>query len=227
MILTCESVSVAYDDVVIEDVSFSVSKGDFLCIVGENGSGKTTLLKALLGLTPLKSGTIRKAENLQIGYVPQMLRVQHDFPASAEEIVRTGIRTRRPFLSRADKARVRENMELLDIWDKHRESFHALSGGQQQRVLLARALTASRGVLFLDEPTGGLDPLAISDFYALLKTLHRSGLTILMVSHDMDAATKLATSILHLDKTVKFFGAPDRYICSECGKRFLRGDTLA
>ena len=227
MILACESVSVAYDDVAIENVSFSVSKGDFICIVGENGSGKTTLLKAMLGLLPLKSGTIRKAENLQIGYVPQMLCVQHDFPASAEEIVRTGIRTRRPFLSRADKTRVRESMELLGIWDKRRESFHALSGGQQQRVLLARALTASQGVLFLDEPTGGLDPLAISDFYALLRKLHRAGITLLMVSHDIDAAMALCTNILHLDKTVKFFGAPDGYICSECGKRFLGGDTFA
>lgn len=226
--MNLENLSVSYDDVALRDVSFSVEKGDFICIVGENGSGKTTLCKAILGLLPLKSGKVVKKDGLRIGYVPQKLSVKRDFPASAEEIVRTGVRTSRPFLSRVEKNLVLENMRLLGIEPLRRKSFRELSGGQQQRVLIARALTASDGVLILDEPASGLDPIAISDLYTLLKDLNRrDGTTVLMVSHDMNAAARTATKILHIDKTVKYFGAPEGFICSECGKRFLGGEANA
>jgi len=227
MILSCNSLYASYDRDVLENVSFSVESGDFICIVGENGSGKTTLLKTILGLHPVKSGSIYKKEGLCLGYVPQKINLKRDFPATAEEIVRTGLKTRRPFLSRADKELVRENMKQFGIDSKRTSRFSALSGGQQQRVLLARALTASRSLLILDEPAGGLDPLAISDLYALLKDLNRKeNLTILMVSHDIASAVGCASKILHIDKTVKFFGAPMHYVCSECGKRFLGGDSV-
>ncbi len=226
--MTCDRLSVAYDNVVVQDVSFSVEKGDFICIVGENGSGKTTLVKALLGLIPAKSGKVALQEGLRVGYVPQKLSVKRDFPASAEEIVRSGVAARRPFLSRREKEQVLQNMRLLGIENLRKKSFRALSGGQQQRVLIARALTASDGVLVLDEPAGGLDPLALSELYALLKDLNRrEKMTVIMVSHDIGAAVHTATKILHIDKTVKYFGAPEGFICSECGKRFLGGEADA
>jgi len=228
ILLTCDNVSVAYDDVAIQDVSFSVEKGDFICIVGENGSGKTTLIKTLLGLLPTKSGKITMQEGLRTGYVPQKLSVKRNFPASAEEIVRMGVRSARPFLSRRERALVRQNMERLGIIDLRKKSFQSLSGGQQQRVLIARALTASDTVLFLDEPGTGLDPVALADLQALLMDLNRNkGMTILMVSHDMHAAVHTATKILHINKTVQFFGPPQDFICSECGKRFLGGSKSA
>lgn len=228
MILSCNSLSAAYDSTVLENISFSVDAGDFICIVGENGSGKTTLLKTLLGLHPVKSGRISKKEGLRIGYVPQKTNLKKDFPATVEEIVQTGIFTKRPFLSRAEKENARENLALFGIAGERKSLFSSLSGGQQQRVLLARALTASDEVLFLDEPSGGLDPHAIADLYALLKKLNREkSLTVLMVSHDIHSAVHAASKILHIDKTVKFFGAPNLYVCSECGKRFLGGEPHA
>lgn len=228
MIMHCNQLAVAYDRVVLENVSFSVEEGDFICIVGENGSGKTTLIKALLKLVPTRSGTVQMKKNVPVGYVPQKLSVKHNFPASAEEIVRSGIISRLPFLSRNDKRLVLQNMELLGIADLRKKSFRTLSGGQQQRVLLARALCASKQFLILDEPVTGLDPIAVSDLYALLKKINREEkTTILMVSHDISAAVSSASKILHIDKTVKFFGKPEEYVCSTCGKRFLGGDNNA
>lgn len=224
MILSCNHLTFSYDSVVIEDVSFTVEKGDFICIVGENGSGKTTLIKAILGLLPTKSGSVQIKKGVPVGYVPQKLSVNRDFPACAGEIVRSGIVKKGPFLSRADKEKALHVMELLDIAPLRRKSFRALSGGQQQRVLLARALCASGEFLVLDEPVTGLDPKAVADLYALLKKINeQEKTTILMVSHDIRAAMQIATKVLHMDKTVQFFGPPENYICSECGKRFIGG----
>lgn len=228
ILLNCDKLCVAYDDVVVQDVSFTVERGDFICIVGENGSGKTTLIKALLGLLPVKSGQVTLQTGIKTGYVPQKLAVKRDFPASVEEIVRMGICTSRPFLSAAEKALVRQNMQLLHIETLRKKSFRALSGGQQQRVLIARALTASDSFLFLDEPGTGLDPKALAELYSLLSDLNRKqGMTILMVSHDMASSVQIANKILHIDKTVQFFGPPTEFICSECGKRFMGGDADA
>ena len=228
MLLTCNTLTVSYDTVAIKDISFSVSRGDFICIVGENGSGKTTLIRALLGLVPPKSGSVVIKEGTKIGYVPQKLSVSRDFPASAEEIVRSGIMTNRPFLSRAEKEKAKSVMQLLEIENLRRKSFSALSGGQAQRVLLARALCASEEFLILDEPVTGLDPKATKDLYALLKKINiEKGTTVLMVSHDIRAAVHLATKVLHLDKTVQFFGEPAHYICSECGQRLMGGEANA
>ena len=228
MILSCDHLTVFYDSLAICDVSFSVEKGDFICIAGENGSGKTTLIKTILGLMTPKSGTVYKKDGLKIGYVPQKLSVNADFPASAEEIVASGIITKRPFLSKAEKERVRAMMGLLEISDLRKQSFSSLSGGQAQRVLLARALCASEEFLVLDEPNTGLDPLVTRELYEILKKLNREKhTTVLMVSHDIKASVHFATKILHLDKTVQFFGEPHNYICSECGKRFTGGEDCA
>ncbi len=228
MILSCNQLTFSYDSVVIEDVTFTAKIGDFICIVGENGSGKTTLVKAILGLLPTKSGSVQIKADVPVGYVPQKLSISRDFPACVEEIVRSGIVTKRPFLSRAEKETALHAMELFDITGLRRKSFRALSGGQQQRVLLARAFCASKEFLVLDEPVTGLDPKAVSDLYALLKKINeQEKTTILMVSHDIRAAMQIATKILHMDKTVQFFGAPEHYICSECGKRFMGGEKNA
>lgn len=224
MLLSAKDLSVSYDETVLENISFTVNAGEFLCIIGQNGGGKSTLCKAILGLVPLSGGCVITRENLKIGYVPQECP-QEKFPASAEEIVRMGVRTRRPFLSGSEKARVLENMRLLGILDLRKKNFETLSGGQKRRVFIARALTASDGVLLLDEPASGLDPLALSELYALLRTLcSRDGITVIMVSHDMDAALSSADKLLYLDKTLRFFGTPADFLASEDGKRFLGGE---
>ncbi len=216
------------ENAIVEGLTFSVSKGDYLCVVGENGAGKSTLVKALLGLLSPLGGSISFGDGLrrsEIGYLPQQTAVQRDFPASVEEIVRSGCLNRtglRPFYNRAERAAARANMEALKIEDLRTRCYRELSGGQQQRVLLARALCATRKMLLLDEPVSGLDPMATADMYALIDTLNREGITILMISHDVDAAIRRASHVLHIQKRTLFFGPTADYINSDTGKYFLR-----
>lgn len=216
------------ENAIVEGLTFSVSKGDYLCVVGENGAGKSTLVKALLGLLAPLDGSISFGDGLrrsEIGYLPQQTAVQRDFPASVEEIVRSGCLNRtglRPFYNRAERAAARANMEALKIDDLRARCYRELSGGQQQRVLLARALCATRKMLLLDEPVSGLDPKATADMYALIEKINREGITILMISHDMDAAIRCASHVLHIQKRTLFFGLTAEYINSDTGKYFLR-----
>ncbi len=229
IILEAEKITVSYDDIIaVKDVSFHVEKGDYLAVVGENGSGKSTLMKAMLGLTDISSGHIRLDKNVKrtdIGYLPQQKDVQKDFPAKVEEVVISGCLAARgilPFYSNKDKILARSNMELLDIAEMRKRSFRDLSGGQQQRVLLARALCSAKAMLILDEPVTGLDPLISSEFYGLLRKLNKEeGMTLVMVSHDINAARENADKILHLSGGTYFFGSVDEYQRSDMGKRFF------
>lgn len=228
-LISCENVTLRYDrTVAVQDLTFSVEQGDSLCIVGENGSGKSSLVKALLGLLPVSSGTVRLTEGLrhnQIGYLPQQTALQRDFPASVWEIVLSGCLNQmglRPFYLPAERQRATQALARLGIEALRNVSYHELSGGQQQRVLLARALCATRRVLLLDEPAAGLDPLATQDLYRLVRELNqREGITVIMVSHDIGAAVTGASHILHLRKTPLFFGTADAYRASEVGRLFL------
>lgn len=223
--IKCEELVLGYEGTpVAEHISFSVDKGDYLCIVGENGAGKSTLMKTLLGLTPLMGGTIQYGEGLvahEIGYLPQQTFVQKDFPASVWEIVLSGALPqcgRRPFFGRAQKQLAEENMRRMDIWDLKKVCYRNLSGGQQQRVLLARALCASSKLLVLDEPVTGLDPRVTAEFYQLIKELNQEGLTIIMVSHDIHTAVKCASHILHVEKEQSFIGTAKEYARSDFWK---------
>ena len=233
-LLTVQDLKLGYEGRILADrLSFSVQPGDYLCIVGENGSGKSTLMRTLLGLQPPLSGKILYGEGLtgrDVGYLPQQTQVQRDFPASVAEIVLSGWEGRcglRPFYTRAEKDRARENMARMGILSLRDRCYRELSGGQQQRVLLARALCAASRILLLDEPVSGLDPQATADMYALLAGLHREGVTLMMISHDMDAALTYATHVLHMGEKV-FFGPREAYLDSPPGRRFAQkeGDAL-
>ena len=226
-LLTVKDLSLGYDNrTIAEDLNFTVSAGDYLCIVGENGSGKSTLMKTLLHLQPPVKGEIITGDGLknnEIGYLPQQTIVQRDFPASVREIVLSGCQSRcglRPFYNKAEKALAAENMERMRITDLADRCYRELSGGQQQRVLLARALCATRKVLLLDEPVSGLDPKVTAEMYELIKELNDEGITIIMISHDIAAAIRYATNILHIGSSV-FFGTKEEYLESETGKFFL------
>lgn len=215
--LTVQNLSVGYDGhPVAEGISFTVSAGDYLCVVGENGSGKSTLMKTLLRLQEPLSGQIMPGDGLkrnEIGYLPQKTAVQRDFPASVREIVRSGCQGRcglRPFYNREEKALAEEAMERMGIAPLAERCFRELSGGQQQRVLLARALCATRKLLLLDEPVAGLDPKATAELYELIASLNREGVAILMVSHDL-AAVDYASHILHVGNRL-FFGTREAYL---------------
>ena len=230
MILSCRDVTVAYDSkIAVDHVSFEVNEGEYVCIVGENGSGKSTLLKSILGLVPLKCGSVSfgpEVHRKRLGYLPQQTNIQKDFPASVYEVVLSGCVNRRglkPFYSKSDKEQAVQHMERLGIGDFKKRSFSALSGGQQQRVLLARALCATDKLLLLDEPVTGLDPLVTEELYQLIEQLNRDlGVTIIMVSHDISSATQYADKILHISQSLLFYGDTESYINTELGKRFLK-----
>ena len=227
-LLSVDHVSLGYDNIpILEDLSFEVHTGDYLCIVGENGSGKTTLMKTLLNLQSPLAGQIRFSEGLnkgEIGYLPQQTQLQKDFPASVREIVLSGCQSRcgwRPFYNREEKNLAEENMQRMGVLTFADRCYRDLSGGQQQRVLLARALCAAGKVLLLDEPVAGLDPKVTADMYELIAQLNAEGITIIMISHDITAAFRYATHILHIGSRV-FFGTKEEYLGSETGQRFLK-----
>ena len=212
---------------VTDKINFQVNKGDYLCIVGENGAGKSTLMKTILHLIKPLSGTISYGDGLEeyeIGYLPQQSFVQKDFPASVWEVALSGNLAklgRRPFYSAAEKKNTRERLEELGIWELRNKCYRDLSGGQQQRVLLARALCATTKLLLLDEPVSGLDPKVTTELYRLIRKLNKSGVTILMVTHDVHVALEEATHILHIgDNRELFFGTKEKYLESSAWKSF-------
>ena len=185
-------------------------------------------MKAILGLKPQMSGEIkfsRKSGRNQIGYLPQQTIVQRDFPASVREIVQSGCMNRcglRPFYNQEEKQLALDMMEKLQITHLAKRCYRELSGGQQQRVLLARALCAARKMLLLDEPVTGLDPKATIEMYEIIARLNREDkMTIIMVSHDMAAAVKYASHILHIGGKQLFFGTKEDYLQSKVGRAFL------
>jgi zinc transport system ATP-binding protein len=228
-LIACQNAAFGYDGyAVVSALTFTVESGDYLCIVGKNGSGKSTLVKGILRLLDPLQGAVTfygEFKRDAVGYLPQQIAAQKDFPAGAFEIILSGAvggMGFRPFYSAKEKQRSREIMDRLGIGDLKDRCFRELSGGQQRRVLIGRALCASRGTLVLDEPAAGLDPLAAAELYELLRKINReTGVTIIMVSHDLDVAERFATKILHLQNKQCFFGSSLEYINSDIGRQFL------
>ena len=231
-LLTIKDLSLGYDSCrIIDNLNFSVNEGDYLCIVGENGSGKTTLMKTILKLQKPCGGEIIVSDGLkanEIGYLPQQTIIQRDFPASVKEIVLSGCQSRmglKPFYGKAEKNIAEENMRRMGILDLKSRCYRELSGGQQQRVLLARALCATKKLLLLDEPVAGLDPKVTFEMYETIKELNKSGITIIMISHDISAALSYSSHILHIGKDV-FYGTKDEYLRSPKGRLFAGKEAV-
>ncbi len=217
-LLECKNLTLGYDGkAIVSNLSFSVNDGDYLCIVGENGSGKSTLMRTMLGLLQPLGGEIKAGEGLcqkEIGYLPQQTNVQRDFPATVKEIVLSGCQGRcalRPFYNKEEKQLAEAAMEKMCIAAVKNSCYRELSGGQQQRVLLARALCATQKMLLLDEPVSGLDAKVTEDMYKLIESLNKNDkITVVMISHDITAAMKYATHILHIGNEI-FFGTKEEY----------------
>lgn len=229
-VLTIENLDCSYQGIsVLSDVTLPVSAGDYIGVVGPNGSGKSTLIKAVLGLIPVDTGTVRLFGTPvsafraweRIGYLPQ--RVQQfnpAFPATVEEIVRLGLLAARRFPrrvgGRGDTPAVERAMEALGITSIRKKLIGQLSGGQQQRVLLARAVVGGPDLLILDEPTTALDPETRERFYALLGDLHRNdGTTIILVTHDTGVIGSLASRLVYVDRRVIFNGTLEDFCRSD------------
>ncbi len=243
-------VTLAYDGrPVVEKLTFGVTAGMYLCVVGANGSGKSTLMRAITGILHPASGSIQLAEGVTVGYLPQQSEIQRDFPASVWEVALSGCLGRSKGglrlgfgYDKASRDRAMEMLSLLGMDGKRKQPYNTLSGGQQQRVLLARALCASDDVLLLDEPVTGLDPDATREMYALIRQLNEKGTAILMVTHDMEAALEESSHILCLcqrhstedDRSGHFFGTTQDYRaglmedgCSCCGMEHPQNDRFS
>ena len=227
-LITVKDLTLGYDGrPIVEHLDFTVEEGDYLCIVGENGSGKSTLMRTLLGLREPLSGTIEFGSGLkqnEIGYLPQQTQVQRDFPASVWEVVLSGCQGREgfmPFYRKEEKKAAERLLSKLGIENLKNKCYRDLSGGQQQRVLLSRALLAAEKVLLLDEPVSSLDPKAAKEMYQLIEELHKEGITILMISHDVQEAIPYATKVLHIGDGI-FFGTREEYLTSRLGQLYTR-----
>lgn len=230
ILLACRDASLGYEHrALLEHLTFTVRAGDYLCVVGENGSGKSTLMKSLLGLISPLAGTIDCPAQRAgaIGYLPQQTSAQRDFPATVSEVVLSGFANKRGlhfFYSAAEKSAALMNMGKLGVLELQNRCYRELSGGQQQRVLLARALCATRRLLLLDEPVTGLDPVATGELYNLIKLVNLcNDITVIMVTHDIDAALRYATHVLHLGHQQLFYGTAADYKQSDAARRFLGG----
>lgn len=233
ILLSCHDMNIGYDgNTIVEHINIEITNGDYVCIVGENGSGKSTLIKTLVNLIPPVSGKLKYDATIKpqsIGYLPQQIQVQQDFPASVYEVVLSGCLNRLgyyPFYRKKEKDIANRYLKLLEISHLRNKPFRELSGGQQQRVLLARALCSTDKILFLDEPFSGLDIFMSQQIYKIIDFINKEyGVTIVLISHDIDAALKYAKKVIHVGKTITFQGTPKEYYQSEVGKNYLGGKT--
>lgn len=211
-VVNIDNVSYRFNStLVLENISFTVDKGDFVGIIGPNGAGKTTLFRSMLGLLEDYQGRItffgkdiRKNRNIlqKIGYIPQKNSTDQGFPATVEEIVSLGITGRRP-----SKNKINHAIETVGLFDQKTKRIGELSGGQQQRVLIAKALANEPELLILDEPVTGIDLKTQNKFYVLLKKLNEENkITIIWASHDLDAVKKLANKIACVNRRLFFHG---------------------
>lgn len=193
---------------VLKDVSLSVTKGDYLGIIGPNGSAKTTLLKIMLGLEKPSQGHVklfgtdlsRFKQWHRIGYVPQKVTAfNHSFPATVEEIVSASLAPGISLFTRRWKEKKQQVHSMLaysGLEGFEKRMIGELSGGQQQRVFITRALMKKPEILILDEPTTGIDIASQQDFYTFLDRLNKEhNLTIIMVSHDIGIISNRVKSI--------------------------------
>jgi len=193
---------------ILENVNLNIEEKDFLAIIGPNGGGKSTLLKLILGMNPVKDGSVRtfgevpKKNLSKIGYVPQNTNVNTDFPIKVIEVVLMGhIGEKSPLFGYGKEEKMCAKGALAQVGMEAFENakIGELSGGQRQRVMIARALCAHPQILILDEPTASIDIDGQKRIYELLKTLN-SYITIIVVSHDISVIMKYANSVVHINK---------------------------
>ncbi len=217
-IIECDGICFSYGtEPVLHDVHLEVHRGDYLGIVGPNGGGKTTLIKIMLGLLQSECGGVRLfgkdirdfKDWWKVGYVPQTAtNFDTNFPATVQEVVLMGTFGKRGILHRTtaqDREDVTTALEKVEMEQHGQRLIGDLSPGQQQRVFIARALVSNPEVIFLDEPTTGVDEEAQKDFYFLLRTLNKKyHVTLVFISHDIDALRAEATEIATVHKTLAY-----------------------
>jgi len=204
---------------VLENINFNINKGDYVGLAGPNGAGKSTLIKAILGLIPSQGEIIiasKKAKQFnhfeKIGYLPQKgQNFNQIFPATVAEVVALGTLSKKKWpkkIKTFDRKKTEEILKKLGIFELKNRPVGELSGGEQQRVFLARALVNNPEILILDEPSTALDPSIRESFFELINKLNKeSGVTIILITHDIGHIGAYAKQLLYLDKKIVFYGA--------------------
>ena len=203
-VVSVTNISFAYDRLtVLENINLTIHKGDFLGIIGPNGGGKTTLVKLILGLLKLKKGAIRvlgtlpKNARSRVAYVPQHAPEDREFPIAVWEVALQGRLQSSGWgyrYTREDRQRAADELQRVEMWEFRKRPVSALSGGQRQRVFLARALCRDPEILFLDEPTVGIDSRAQENIYDLLQKLNQR-MTIVIITHDIGVISQYVRSV--------------------------------
>jgi zinc/manganese transport system ATP-binding protein/zinc transport system ATP-binding protein len=236
-LLELDQVSFGYgSQLALENVSLHLHPGQFAALVGPSGAGKTTLLKLILGtLQPSRGDICFHGESLKngasprIGYVPQLESVDWNFPITVEQAIWMGqVRNKNPWpwIRSGERKQVEGMLERLGIADLARRHIRDLSGGQQQRVFLARALISRPDLLVLDEPTVGLDIQTAEMILVLLAELNRQGITLLMTTHDLNAAAAHLPWVICLNRQVIAQGTPEEVFNEQVLSETYRGDML-
>ncbi|MCQ2736598.1 MAG: ABC transporter ATP-binding protein [bacterium] len=208
------------DRLVLDNINLKVPQGKITAVIGPNGAGKTTLLKVILGLVKPASGTVRVfgkdpeklgKDRKRIAYVPQIRSVDMGFPIRVFDAVLMG---RYPCVglfgrpSKKDREIVEEVMAKIDITSIADKPLSKLSGGQVQRVFIARALASNPELLFLDEPTNGVDQVHSSNFYDILKGFKNDDMTVMIVSHDVGVVASFVDAIACINKRLILHDVP-------------------
>lgn len=211
-ILTVRDLAIRFGKVdVFSGLSFDVTQGDALAVIGPNGSGKTQLLRALIGAIPYE-GSLEWAADVRIGYVPQKLDIGRDAPITAFEFLRA-----RAALAGKSSIDIPTLVTAVGLpGDIAGRSIGALSGGQFQRLLVAFALLGDPNVLLLDEPTASVDEPGQEQLNELIHRVQRNRhLTVILVSHDLSVVYRYATAVLCLGRGAHCFGVPREVLTPE------------
>jgi zinc/manganese transport system ATP-binding protein/zinc transport system ATP-binding protein len=221
---------------VLADIFLHLHPGQFAALVGPSGAGKTTLLKIILGVLQPTQGevcvdgcTVGADRNLRIGYVPQLETVDWNFPVTVEQVVlmgRVSSSTRLPWHSRKDRQLALDTLDRLGIADLAKRHIRELSGGQQQRTFLARALVSEPDLLVLDEPTSGVDKRTAESVLHLLAHLNQQGITLLMTTHDLNAAAAHVPWVICLNGHIVAQGAPEEIFTPAVLNETYGGDMM-
>ena len=199
-LITVKNLTLAYGDKdIVDGLSFSLTAGDFLVVIGDNGVGKTTLVRALLGQLKPKKGTIAMQEKLKIGYVPQFRNLDEEYPLSIKDFVALNAgKSLRPWLNKKERQHLKQILELTDLIRIQERQLGQASGGEKQRAYLAQALLGSPRLLILDESTASLDNEMKYVLVDLVAKLQKQGLSVIFITHDWELAQKYGTRYLKM-----------------------------
>ncbi len=221
---------------VLDGVSLAIKSGDFLAIIGPNGSGKTTLAKIILGLLNPSEGEVRvfgkQPEDFsqwqKIGYVPQKAtHIDPFFPVSIKEVVAMGLLARGKFpglTKKEEETAIQKALRQVGLTSFKNRRIGNLSGGQQQRVFIARAIVNQPHVLFLDEPTTGVDAEMQERFYDMLDNINKKEkITIVLITHEVGIINRHVNKVACLNQKLIYHGTHAEFCRSEAFKKMLAG----